>query len=239
MWPIVASGSTDCSRLLVRDGLEEGAEIERVGPAAHHGEVGPLLLRPVGRELDPVPVGIREVDRLGDPVVRGALDRRPRARQASRRAGKLLPRRMEQGEVVEPRVPSGRAGVRVFDENEQVLAPGPECGSSASAPVGAEPDRILVEGNGAIEVGHGQLDGAEPRLRRQLRGLGLDLGHPDTSAGLRGLEMGVRRGSICSRRCSNAGGSESRSPSVSFGSSESKPGPIVAISKRTPLGSRK
>src|SRR6185312_2124454 len=107
------------------------------------------------------------------------------------------------------------------------------------APVHAEPDRVLIEGNRAIEVGHSQLDGAESRLGRKLRRLGLDLGHPDTSAGFRGLEMGVSRGSICSRRCSNAGGSESASPSVSFGSSEEKPGPIVAISKRTPLGSRK
>ena len=81
-------------RLLVRDGLEEGAQVERVGPAAHHGEVWPLLLRPVGGQLDAVSVGIREVDRLRDPVVRGALDRRPRARpggpprgQAPRREG--------------------------------------------------------------------------------------------------------------------------------------------------------
>ena len=44
----------------------------------------------------------------------------------------------------------------------------------------------------------------------------------------------LRRGAARS-----AGGSESRSPSVSSGSSVVKPGPIVAISNRTPLGSRK
>ncbi len=54
-----------------------------------------------------------------------------------------------------------------------------------------------------------------------------------------GSGRGVSAGSICSRRCSNAGGSESRSPRWAGSSSVAKPGPIVAISKRTPLGSRK
>ena len=55
----------------------------------------------------------------------------------------------------------------------------------------------------------------------------------------RGFGSGVSSGSTCSRRCSNAGGRESRSPRCSRGSSVVKPGPIVAISNRTPLGSRK
>ncbi len=55
----------------------------------------------------------------------------------------------------------------------------------------------------------------------------------------RGFRIGVSFGSICSRSDSNAGGSESRSPSDSSGSSAVKPGPSVAISNSTPLGSRK
>ena len=55
----------------------------------------------------------------------------------------------------------------------------------------------------------------------------------------RGFVIGVRTGSTCSRRCSKFGGSERRSPRLSSGSSVVKPGPIVAISNRTPLGSRK
>ncbi len=50
---------------------------------------------------------------------------------------------------------------------------------------------------------------------------------------------GVSSGSTCARRCSNAGGRISASPRCSWSSSTEKPGPIVAISKRTPLGSRK
>src|SRR5436853_1957727 len=55
----------------------------------------------------------------------------------------------------------------------------------------------------------------------------------------RGLTTGRRFGSTSSRRCSKSGGSESFSPRLSTGSSTVNPGPSVAISKSTPLGSRK
>src|SRR5215203_3125657 len=55
----------------------------------------------------------------------------------------------------------------------------------------------------------------------------------------RGLTTGRSLGSTSSRRCSKSGGSESFSPRLSTGSSTVKPGPSVAISKSTPLGSRK
>ena len=53
-----------------------------------------------------------------------------------------------------------------------------------------------------------------------------------------GTVSGVRAGSMRLRRCSNAGGSESRSPSASADSSAAKPGPFEANSKSTPFGSR-
>ncbi len=55
----------------------------------------------------------------------------------------------------------------------------------------------------------------------------------------RGSGSGVSSGSTCARSCSNAGGRISFSPRCSGSSSTEKPGPSVAISKRTPLGSRK
>jgi len=55
----------------------------------------------------------------------------------------------------------------------------------------------------------------------------------------RGFVIGVSTGSTCSRKCSKSGGSERCSPRVSSGSSVVKPGPMVAISNSTPLGSRK
>ena len=75
---------------------------------------------------------------------------------------------------------------------------------------------------------------------------GLEQGHRATLArgylavlAGRGSGSGVRTCSSRSRSGSNAGGSESASPRVSTGSSAVKPGPSVAISNRTPLGSRK
>ncbi len=58
-------------------------------------------------------------------------------------------------------------------------------------------------------------------------------------AAVRGFSSGLIAASICARRDSRNGGSESFSPSVSSGSSAVKPGLGVAISKRIPLGSRK
>src|SRR5581483_11104247 len=55
----------------------------------------------------------------------------------------------------------------------------------------------------------------------------------------RGSGSGVRIGSTWARRCSNAGGRMSFSPRCAGSSSVEKPGPFVAISKSTPLGSRK
>ena len=55
----------------------------------------------------------------------------------------------------------------------------------------------------------------------------------------RGSGSGSRRGSICARSASKRGGSERCSPSASGASSVAKPGPMVASSKSTPLGTRK
>ena len=80
------------------------------------------------------------------------------------------------------------------------------------------------------------------------RSLGSALGRPlermqlerhELVQAARGSGSGVRTGSICARRCSNAGGRISVSPRCSASSSIEKPGPIVAISNSTPLGSRK
>src|SRR6185295_779563 len=65
-------------RLLVGNRLEQGVQIEWSRAAAHDGEIGPLPLRPVGGELDAVPIRIRNVDGLRDPVVGSALDRSSR-----------------------------------------------------------------------------------------------------------------------------------------------------------------
>src|SRR5207248_161700 len=97
-----------------------------------------------------------------------------------------------------------------------------------------EREEVVLVGAAAVEE--------DERSLRLPRGGALEvpeLAHERTLQLSRGFVRGVSVGSICSRRCSNAGGRISCSPRCSSGSSVVKPGPIVASSKRTPLGSRK
>jgi hypothetical protein len=59
------------ARLLVRDRVEQVLQVERQGTADRGGvaQVAPALARAVRRQLDPVPVRVGQVDRLGDVVV--------------------------------------------------------------------------------------------------------------------------------------------------------------------------
>ena len=79
----------------------------------------------------------------------------------------------------------------------------------------------------------------DERARRLAGGLAPASDELAHARGARGSGSGV---SVCStwpRRCSNAGGRISASPRCAGSSSTPKPGPSVASSKRTPLGSRK
>ena len=108
-----------------------------------------------------------------------------RVRVAARRcggAGELVARGVQQREVVEAGVAAGAAGAGVLDEHEQVLAAGAERGATVLAAVHPQADRALVEVDGAVEVGDGQLDGADPqRGGEDGGGLGLG-GHGDRIA---------------------------------------------------------
>jgi hypothetical protein len=153
-------------RLLSLDEPDQVRHVERLGehPDAVAGVArrGPVLDRPVAVELDPVPVGVVEVDRLGDAVVRRAGDRRARDRQPLEGAGQLLAVWEEQREVVEPRVAAGRPRAGVLVEDEHVLGLGAERGDRGVVRAHAQPDRVLVEADRPVEVGDGDVDGAEP-----------------------------------------------------------------------------
>ena len=112
----------------------------------------------------------------------------------------------------------------------------------ALADVPAGPDRL------------DQRDGVIAQLRERALGVERfgelaerDVGHPDrlrgeaqsVAAAWRGFVTGTRACSISSRRSSRNGGRMSFSPRCSGSSSTPKPGPRVATSNRTPLGSRK
>jgi hypothetical protein len=106
-----------------------------------------------------------------------------------------------------------------------------------------EQDVVVGEGEGVL-VGQVALEAArdravrleEPRPGREP--LPLQDGYDETSVA-RGFGSGVRICSIFSRIGSKRGGSVSFSPRCSMSSSVSKPGPMVASSNSTPLGSRK
>ena len=88
-----------------------------------------------------------------------------RARQPHERAGQLLAARVQQREVVEPGVAAGGRRERRLVQDEQVLAARAHGGGVALARVQLQPDRVLVEADGAVEVRDGEVDGAEAQRR--------------------------------------------------------------------------
>ena len=106
-----------------------------------------------------------------------------------------------------------------------------------------EQDVVVGEGQGVL-VGQVALEAARDRAVRLEKArpgrepLPLQDGYDETSVA-RGFGSGVRICSIFSRIGSKRGGSVSFSPRCSMSSSVSKPGPMVASSNSTPLGSRK
>ena len=99
-------------------------------------------------------------------------------------------------------------------------------GGSASGPRGCEPAQAAL-GVERVEQGIEVVLVGAPAVEEDERSGRLALGRPleGVDGHLRGLGSGVSRGSICSRRCSKSGGSESRSPRCSASSSVAKPGP--------------
>jgi hypothetical protein len=149
---------------LAGDEVEQPVQVERLGAAvpAGVGEVGPDLARPVGGELDLVAVRVGEVDRLGDAVVGGAVDARARLGQAGRGARELEPRRVQERDVVEAGVAARGPRGRVGDEHEQVGVPARGQGRGAGvAGAHAQAERALVEVEGAVEVGDGEMGRAQ------------------------------------------------------------------------------
>ena len=166
--------------VLARDGREQGVEVQR-GRAAGVAEVGgPLALGAIGGELDAVAVRVGQVDRLVGAVVGGALDRGLGDREADRGAGEFLAGGVEQRVVVEAGVAPRWAGLRVLDELENNELAVAERGGRALVGVHAQAEGGLVPGDGAVEVGDGQGDGAQRERRGEhwSRGRSHVLGSP-------------------------------------------------------------
>ena len=149
------------------DHRHQAVHVERHRPAQRGrvAEVAPVLARAVGGQLDAVAVGVGQVDRLGDLVVGRAADRRARWRSAAAPRG---PARAATGAAAR----SGRAR----RGGPAGRAPGSSVSTSRSSPARAErrlgpvaarqlqADRGLVERDRAVEVGHREVDRAEPQV---------------------------------------------------------------------------
>ena len=103
-------------------------------------------------------------------VVGHALDGRLRAHDPVQRLRQLLPRGVEQRDVVEAGVAPGGAGARLLVQHQHVLRAGAEGRHPVIVPVDPEPDRVLVERDRAVEVGDREVGGAQSHLRRLLDG---------------------------------------------------------------------
>ena len=118
-------------------------------------------------DLDPVVVGVAEVDRLADDSgptcpVSGTCSAAAWSSQRARspRSG------TQQREVVEPAVAVGGPRARLLGQHEQVLAAGAERDPAVVARVHAQPDRGLVVRQRAREVRDREVHGAHARIRR-------------------------------------------------------------------------
>ena len=171
-WPItVASVSpSKGSRARIGELAEQAVDVERLRREARGHLTLPDLARAVPVDLDPVPVGVVEVQRLADEVIGEAGERNAVARgvrQPAREVGALLD---EQREVVEPRVAGGRPGARLLDEHEQLARADAQRRPARAVFQHAQPDGAAVVVQRALEVGHRQVHGAHRRQRRDLAG---------------------------------------------------------------------
>jgi len=91
-----------------RQGPERGhdaLEVEPVGAHLHLAiDPAPARLRGVGVDLDPVALGIGEVDRLADPVIGGAVDRDAPLDRHRDPVGEIAARGKQDGGVKEARL---------------------------------------------------------------------------------------------------------------------------------------
>lgn len=154
---------------------EQVLEVERQGGHVQAVAVAgalPALARSVGVELDAEAVGVAEIQRLGDAVVGGALERPARAGDAPHAVGERGAAGMQPGDVVEAggaarqRRGSGdvaeyeRRALEVRAEPRDVLLAGDQ----------RQAEHALVEVGAARQVAHGERDRADAQI-------GVDRGH--------------------------------------------------------------
>ena len=130
--------------------------------------VGPLRARPVAVDLDPVALGIAQVQGLADEVIGGAREPPVGGRDAAQRVGQRRAvghqdRKME--EAGRPGGAGGRVGCR--DELDQGLGTGAQACEVRASFQRPQAKHALVERGGALEVRDVEADGADPGILGQ------------------------------------------------------------------------
>ena len=142
-WPIVVPSGWRVERLRLRvaELAEQAVEVERIGAHALGDLALPQLPRPVGVDLDAVPVGVAEVDRLAHEMVGRAGQAHALAHRVGDPAREAAAVRQQQGEVEEAgaaRARAARPAPRRARAGASVPAPSvalPSPSSSTSRPM--------------------------------------------------------------------------------------------------------
>jgi hypothetical protein len=74
-----------------------------VNIASDHQPRAATAPRAIPIQLDAIVIGIPKIERLADPVVRGAVERDARLQDPAERIGQLRALRVQDGEVIQPR----------------------------------------------------------------------------------------------------------------------------------------
>src|SRR5713101_5561691 len=146
-------------------------QIVEIEPPRDHGEravrrARPKLLRPVAIELDPVLVGVAQVERLAHAVVRGAVERNAGLDQAAERIRERGARRIEDREMIEP----GGSGWRRrsaqtlpgVERDVMMIAAGRDEGGAAAPLRELEAEHAAIELQRPLEIGDLQMHMADP-----------------------------------------------------------------------------
>ena len=106
-------------------------------------------------------VGVAQIERLADEVVRGAGQLDPVADRVLHPAGQVAALGHEQREVEEPGVPVGGTCARLLDQVQQIAATRTQARLTAADAEHVEPDRLGVVRERPREICHGEVDGTD------------------------------------------------------------------------------
>src|SRR5713101_30048 len=156
-------------------------QIVEIEPPGDHVEravrrARPKLLPPVAIELDPVLVGVAQVERLAHAMVGSAVERNAGLDQAAERIRKRGARRIEDREMIEPGGPGRRrrsAQTLPGVERDVMMIPAGRDEGGAGPPLGElKTENAAIEFQRPLEIGDFEMHMADPdsaidRTRRQ------------------------------------------------------------------------